>query len=97
MFNINWKIRFTKDNGAFLMRVAIAIAIPVLTYFGLEAKDLTSWGIVWDTLVQAFQTPYVWIFTLVNVFNLLPDPTTKGLGDSQRAMNYVAPTPKGGK
>ena len=34
MNKINWKIRFTAKNKAFMFRVALAIALPVLAYFG---------------------------------------------------------------
>ena len=35
---INWSIRFNAKNKAFLYRVALAIALPILTYFGINLE-----------------------------------------------------------
>lgn len=48
---INWKVRFNKKNILFITQVAISIVIPILTYFGLQASDLTTWEKVWETLL----------------------------------------------
>ena len=42
MKNINWKIRFNKDNLTFIIRFVGALAIPILAYFGLKFEDITS-------------------------------------------------------
>ena len=89
--NINWKIRFSKANKIFLARFVLAIFVPILTYFGLEAKDLTTWQAVFDLAIKAVSNPFVVGFTVVNIINVLPDPTTTGLSDSSRAMSYTEP------
>lgn len=88
---INWKLRFNKSNKTFLARFLLAIFVPILTYFGLEAQDLTTWQAVLELLVKAISNPYVVGFTVVNIINVLPDPTTTGLSDSSRAMSYRSP------
>nr|DAR66451.1 MAG TPA: holin [Caudoviricetes sp.] len=94
MNKINWKIRFTAKNKAFMFRVALAIALPVLAYFGIKFEDLKDWGSVGSLLVKFLSNPYLIGLTLVNIANLVPDPTTKGFGDSEQALNYEAPKEK---
>ena len=91
MQNINWKIRFNKENKAFIARFLLAISIPVLGYFGLKFEDLTSWNAVGEILLKALANPYVLGLVVVNVLNIIPDPTTQGLGDSKQALTYEAP------
>lgn len=38
MNKINWSVRFTLKNKAFMTRLALAIALPILTYFGVNFK-----------------------------------------------------------
>lgn len=88
---INWKVRFNKENIMFIAQVIISVVIPILTYFGLQASDLTTWGKVWETFVQAISNPYVVVMALVSLFNAITDPTTKGIGDSHTALLYDSP------
>ncbi|MEQ9763269.1 phage holin [Streptococcus sp. ZJ151] len=88
---INWKVRFNKANKTFLARFLLAIFVPILTYFGVKAEDLSTWQAVLDLIVKAISNPYVVGFTVVNFINVLPDPTTTGLNDSSRAMSYREP------
>lgn len=88
---INLRVRFTKNNWEFILRFALAVFIPALTYFGLEVKDLTSWNIVGSTILQALSNPYVLIVMAINAINVLFDPTTKGLSDSDQALDYSVP------
>lgn len=89
--NINWKVRFNRKNIVFLAQVVISVCVPVLTYFGLQASDMTTWGAVWNTFVQAISNPYVVIMALVSLFNAVTDPTTKGVSDSKDALTYDQP------
>lgn len=93
MNKINWKIRL--QNPAFWVEVALAIAAPVLGYFGLTGADITSWAVLGQTLLAALGNPYVLLLAAVSVYNALLDPTTPGLGDSARALQYTAPGRKG--
>lgn len=88
---INWKVRFSKDNITFILRFIGALAIPVLAYLGLELKDLTSWNMVLDVLVNFISNPYLVILTVVNALNMTIDPTTKGITDSEKALSYTEP------
>lgn len=86
---INWKIRF--KNPQFLFQLFLSMAVPILTYFGLEFSDMTTWGSVFSTLVDAISNPFVIGMVIVSVYNALSDPTTRGIGDSERALNYNTP------
>lgn len=91
MNKINWKVRFSKDNVMFIVRFVGALAIPVLAYLGLELKDLTSWNMVLDVLVNFISNPYLVILTVINALNMTIDPTTKGITDSEKALKYTEP------
>ncbi len=83
---INWKIRL--KNPAFLAQIGMAVAMPILTYYGLNASDLTTWSSVFDILGNALSNPFVLGTIAVSVCNAIKDPTTKGFGDSVRALQY---------
>lgn len=91
MNNINWKIRFTTKNKMFLFRVALAIALPIFTYFGVKFEDLKTWDKVGEIILNFISNPYLVGLTIVNILNLIPDPTTKGVGDSASALDYKEP------
>lgn len=89
MKKINWKVRFNRNNMTFIFRFIVAVFMPILVYFGLEVTDLTEWSIVWGVLLKALSNPYVVGMSLFNAINVLFDPTTKGLSDSERALEYT--------
>lgn len=88
---INWKVRFSKKNITFLIRFLAALIIPVLAYMGFNFQDLTTWAMVWDVFLQFVSNPFLVGLTLINAINLIPDPTTDGLGDSEQALKYSYP------
>ena len=87
--NINWKIRV--KNVSFWVSVVLAIVTPILTYFGLAAQDLTTWGTIWNVIIQAVSNPYVILMVAVSVYNAVVDPTTTGVTDSSRVLQYNVP------
>ena len=89
--NINWKVRFNKKNVAFLARFAIAILMPVLAYQNLKLEDLTTFDTLGKLVIALVSNPYLIGLSFVNAFNLIPDPTTAGLGDSAQALTYEVP------
>lgn len=86
---INWLVRFR--NRAFVMRFALAIVLPILTYYSLKFEDLTSWAGVYDLFLKYLSNPYLIGLSIVSALNMVPDPTTAGLSDSERAMGYTEP------
>ena len=91
MKSINWKVRFNKANITFIIRFVAALIIPVLAYLGLEVTDLTSWKLIGDVLLQFISNPFLLGLTVINALNMIPDPTTKGITDSEKALNYTEP------
>lgn len=91
MKKINWKVRFNRENIMFITQVIVSVVVPVLTYFGLEASDLTTWAKVGETFVQAISNPYVVLMAVVSLFNAITDPTTRGIADSEKALTYTEP------
>lgn len=87
--DINWLVRF--KNPVWWTQLFLAISSPILAYYGLNFKDLSSWEAVLDLLLNAIKNPYIVGLIVINVFNTINDPTTKGLSDSQRALQYTAP------
>ena len=86
---INWKVRI--KNPYFIAQVLVAIFLPILTHLGLNWEDLTTWAALWHILVEAVKNPVIVVAVVVSVFNAITDPTTKGMGDSDRAMTYEDP------
>ena len=86
---INWKVR--KENIVFIAQIVVSIFAPVLAYFGMNWEDMTTWAAIGNLFVQAIQNPVVVLSVAVSVFNAITDPTTKGIGDSQRALTYKTP------
>lgn len=81
-----------KNNPVFWFNILLAVVAPVLAYFGLTGADFTTWGFVWETIVNAVKNPYVVFSVAVSVWNALNDPTTAGVGDSERAKTYTVPS-----
>ena len=86
---INWKVRI--KNPLWWVQIAAALLLPMLAYFGLAWEDMTSWGALRDVWLRAIQSPVVLLSVLVSVFNAITDPTTAGVGDSRRALEYKTP------
>lgn len=81
---INWKVRI--KNKQFWMAVIPAIALvaqAVAAVFGYSI-DLT-------TLVGKLQAVVTAVFALLVILGIVVDPTTAGIGDSQRALKYEEP------
>lgn len=91
MSKINWKVRFNRKNIMFITQIIVSVIVPILTYFGMKASDLTTWGAVWDTLMRAVSNPYVVVMAAVSLFNAVTDPTTRGVSDSKNALAYTEP------
>lgn len=86
---LNLKVRL--KNPVFIIQLIMAVLLPILTYFGMTTKDLTSWNVLFQTLFHALENPYVLTMAIVSVWNAVNDPTTKGLGDSDKVLHYHQP------
>lgn len=86
---INMRVR--KNNFSFWVCIVLTVVSTILTYFGLTGADITSWPMLFETLRNAALNPYVCLLVGVGVYNAIVDPTTPGIGDSERALSRVKP------
>jgi len=86
---INWNVRI--KNPVFWVQIAAAIVLPILAYMGLGWEDMTSWAAFGSIFLEAVKNPVILASVIVSVWNAVNDPTTKGLADSERAMEYQEP------
>lgn len=89
---INWKVRI--KNPIWWTQIGLSILMPILTYAGLTASDLTTWAALGGLLLCAIKNPYVLFTVLVSVWNAINDPTTAGFADSADALTYKKPKVK---
>ena len=81
---INWKVRI--KNKAFWLALIPAIALvaeSIAAVFGYKI-DL-------NTLVGKLQVVVNAVFALLVILGIVVDPTTNGVGDSERALGYKKP------
>ena len=86
---MNIKVRV--KNPVFWVQILLSILTPILAYAGLTTQDLTTWAKLGEVLIMALSNPYVLGLVALSVWNALNDPTTKGITDSKRAMEYKKP------
>lgn len=86
---MNIKVRV--KNPVFWVQILLSILTPILAYAGLTTQDLTTWAKLGEVLIMALSNPYVLGLVALSVWNALNDPTTKGITDSKRAMEYEKP------
>lgn len=81
---INWKVRL--KNKTFWITIVPAIALVVHTIasvFDIYIDTETLSG----KIVAAIEA----VFALLAILGIIVDPTTAGIKDSERAMNYTEP------
>ena len=81
---INWKVRI--KNKAFWLAV-----IPALALVAQAVAALFGWELDLATLVGRVLTVVDAVFALLVILGIVVDPTTAGVGDSERAMRYAYP------
>lgn len=92
---INWKVRM--QSPSWWLGMAGIVASPVLAYLGLAYSDLTTWSSVGNVFMQFVGNPYLIgtvVVAVLGAIGVTADPTTKGFGDSARAMTYTKPSEK---
>ncbi len=81
---INWKVRLR--NKAFWLAFIPAALLLVQTVAALFGFSLNL-GDIGDKLLAVVNA----VFALLSILGVVVDPTTQGVGDSQRALGYVVP------
>lgn len=87
--HINWSIR--RKNPLWWGELLVAVFAPILTHAGVNWPDITTWAALGQLLLEAVQNPVVVVAVAVAAFNAVTDPTTPGIGDSDRALTYSEP------
>lgn len=85
---INWKVRLASKTFWLALIPALLLlvqAIAAVFGFALELEGIEAKLL---DLVNA-------VFAVLVILGIVNDPTTAGLGDSQQAMSYNAPKPRG--
>ncbi|MDR7001806.1 phage holin [Neobacillus niacini] len=86
---INWKIRLKNKHWV------LAFVSQVMIVLQMVLSGLNMLGLVHFELTQTIQSSVLTfinaIFVILSMLGLVQDPTTKGYGDSERALNYKDP------
>lgn len=69
----------------------VGICGTILTAMGVSPEMFTSWGAVWEAMVNMVSNPYMLVSVVLAVLGVFVDPTTSGISDSKRAMSYKSP------
>lgn len=84
MNRINWKVRIAnKTFWLSLIPAALLLVQVVASVFGFTL-DLGELG---NKLLEVVNA----LFAVLAILGVVTDPTTAGVADSQRAMNYAVP------
>jgi hypothetical protein len=67
--------------------LGMAVILPMATYMGINATDITSWSTLGNMFTEAIKNPYLLVMVIANVYNATVDGTTKGFKDSQMMLN----------
>lgn len=81
---INWLVRV--KNKAFWVALIPAVLLLVQAVAALIGVSIDL-GEIGDKLLQVVNA----IFTVLAILGIVTDPTTTGLGDSERALTYTQP------
>lgn len=83
---MNWKLRL--QNKTTLM--TIIVAVISLVYQILAIFDIVP-GVTEETILSIAGV----VINMLCLLGIVVDPTTKGIADSERALNYTAPAGNG--
>ena len=73
---INLDARF--QNPQYWFMLGMAVILPMATYMGINATDITSWSTLGNMFTEAIKNPYLLVMVIANVYNATVDGTTKG-------------------
>ena len=69
----------------------VGVFSVILTAMGISPEMLTSWGAVWEAILNLVQNPFMIFSVFVALLGIFVDPTTAGIGDSSQALTYPKP------
>ncbi|WP_442599693.1 phage holin [Neobacillus sp. D3-1R] len=86
---INWKVRF-KNKGWLLTFVSQFMILAQVLLTLLNTLGITDYQIT-DQIKSEVLTVINSVLVLLTMMGVIQDPTTKGYGDSERALGYKEP------
>ena len=66
----------------------VGLCGTILAAMGVSPEMFTSWGAVWEAVVNLFSNPFMLVSVVLAVLGVFVDPTTSGIYDSKRALSY---------
>jgi phi LC3 family holin len=86
---INWKVRF-KNKSWVISFISQILIIAQFVIAGLNSLGVIHFQLT-DALVNNIITCVNAVLIILSLLGIVQDPTTKGLGDSENALNYKEP------
>ncbi len=69
----------------------VGVASVAITAIGVDPQTFTSWSAVWNGAVSVLSNPVQLCTMCLAILSVFVDPTTAGIGDSERALEYTKP------
>lgn len=85
----NWKVRF-KNRQWVVAFVSQLLIVAQLVLSGLHSMGLIHFQLT-DAVQNSILTIINAVFIILSMLGIIQDPTTKGYGDSDRALKYEKP------
>jgi phi LC3 family holin len=85
----NWKVRF-KNRQWVVAFVSQILLVAQLILSGLHTMGLIHFQLT-DAVQNSILTIINAVFIILSMLGIIQDPTTKGYGDSDRALKYEKP------
>lgn len=70
----------------------VGVASVAITAIGVDPQTFTSWSAVWMGIKAVLGNPVQLVTMCLAVLSVFIDPMTAGVGDSERALGYYAPS-----
>lgn len=72
----------------------VGVVSVAITAIGVDPQTFTSWAAVWEGVKGVLSNPVQLCTMCLAVLSVFIDPTTAGIGDSDRAKAYTVPLKK---
>lgn len=70
----------------------VGVGSVVFSAAGVSPETFTSWDAVLNAFRSILSNPFQLCSVLLSILAVFIDPTTAGISDSDRAMNYTSPS-----
>lgn len=69
----------------------VGVCSVAITAIGVDPQTFTSWAAVLNGIKAVLSNPVQLVTMCLAILSVFVDPTTAGLSDSERALNYTKP------